>query len=128
MPYFGDIVILKGLWAIVILKGGQFHQSSSQLDYLVKIQICRYSLISDPARNQLLVIARLFSFLSTAPLVMCMSGCTSDVLQTVEQLKKGIEYPFRYQVLSMHKLMHKREGSVFGRIDLHIQLNTYWLT
>ena len=54
-----------------------------------------------------------------------MSGCTFDVLQTVEKsalLKKGIEYPFRYQVFYMHKLMQKRKGSVFGRIDFYTQL------
>ena len=94
-------------------------------EYLKKIQLFQYSLASDPDRNQLLVIARLSSLLSTAPQIVCMSGCNSDVLQTVEQsalLKKGIGYPFRYQVLSLYKLMHKREGSVFGRIDFYTQL------
>ena len=92
--------------------------------FLVKLQLMQYSLASDPDRNQLLVIARLLSLLSTAPQIVCMSGCTSDVLRTVEQsglMKKSIEYPFRYQVTSIHRLMHKREGSVFGRINFHTQ-------
>ena len=94
-------------------------------DQLVKVQLCRYSPVSNPARNQLLVIARVLSFLSTSPHIVCMSGCTSEVLQTVEQSslqQKGVEYPVRYKSLSLHKLMQKREGSVFGRIDFFTQL------
>ena len=94
--------------------------------YLIKIQLIQYSWASDPDRsNQLLVIARLLSFLSTAPQIICMSGWTFDVHQRVEQfafLKKGIEYLFRYQVSSLHKLLHKREGSIFGLIDFYTQL------
>ena len=68
-------------------------------DQHIKVQLCRYSPVYNPARNQLLV--------------------------TVEQSslrKKIIEYLFRYTVLLLHKLMHKREGSVFGRIDFYTQL------
>ena len=88
--------------------------------FLVKLQLFQNSLASDPDRKQLLVVARLLSLLSTAPQIVCMSGCTAVVPQTAEEtslLKKGIEYPFRYQMTSLHKLMHKQEGSVFGRID-----------
>ena len=93
--------------------------------FLVKLQLMQYSLTSDPDRNQLLAIARLLSLHSTGPQFACMSGCTSDVLRTIELsslLKKGVEYPFRYQVSSIHRLMHKREGSVFGRIGFYAQL------
>ena len=96
-----------------------------KLGFLVKLQLFQYSLTSDPDRSQLLVVARLLSLLSTAPQIVCMSGCTASVLRAVEEsslLKKGIEYPFRYQVTALHKLMHKREGSVFGRIDFYSQL------
>ena len=94
-------------------------------DQLVKIQLCRYSPVSHPSRNQLLAVARMMSFLSTSPQIVCMSWCTSEAHQAVEQstlLKKGIEYPFRYEVLTLQKLMHKRERSAFGRIDIYTQL------
>ena len=94
-------------------------------DQLVKIQLCRHSTSSYPSRNQLLAVARLMSFFLTSPQRVCMSGCTSEVLQAVQPstlLKKGIEHPFGYEVLYLHKLMHKREGSVFGRIDIYTQL------
>ena len=81
----------------------------------------QYSLTSDRDRNQLRVIARLLSLLSTGPQIACMSGCTSDVLRTIEQ-SSGVKYPFRYQVSSIHRLMHKREGNVFGRIGFYAQL------
>ena len=96
-----------------------------KLGFLVKLQLFQYSLAADPDRSQLLVVARLLSLLSTARQIVCMSGCTASVLRAVEEsslLKTSIEYPFRYQVTSLHKLMHKREGSVFGRIDFYSQL------
>ena len=93
--------------------------------FLLKLQLFQNGLASDPDHNQLLVVARLLFLLSTAPQIVCMSGCTVSVLRTVEKSslqKKGIEYPFRYQVTSLHKLMHKREGSVFGPSDFYSQL------
>ena len=89
-------------------------------DHLVKIQLCRYSLALSPVQSQPLVIDRFLPFLSTAPQIVCMSWCTSEILQVVEQsslLKKVIENQFRYKFLSLHMLMHKREESVFWRID-----------
>ena len=94
-------------------------------DRLVKVQLTRHRPNSHLARNQIFAVARLFSFLSTSPQMVCISSCTSDVLQTVEQsslLSKVIYYPFRYNVLSLHHLLRKREGSVFGRIDIYTQL------
>ena len=67
-------------------------------DHLVKVQLCRYSLATNSSRNHLLVVTRILSFLSTAGQIVCMSGCTSEVIQSIEQsnlLKKGVEYPFR---------------------------------
>ena len=88
-------------------------------DHLAKVQLCRYSLASNPVRNQLLVIARILSFLSTAAQIVCMTGSTSEVLQTVE---KGTEYPFSYRALTLPKLTYKREESVFERIYFFTQL------
>ena len=92
---------------------------------LAKVQLCKYPLPSDPGPSQLLMISRLLSFLSTPPQIACVSGCTSEVLRSVErsgQFKKGIEYPFRFNAFSLPKLMHQLEGSVFGRIDFFTQL------
>ena len=92
---------------------------------LAKVQLCKYPLPSDPGPSQLLMISRLLSFLSTLPQIACVSGCTSEVLRSVELsglFKKGIEYPFRFNAFSLPKLMHQLEGSVFGRIDFFTQL------
>ena len=94
-------------------------------DNLTEVQLCKYSLSSDPGPSQLLMISRLVSFLSTSPQTACMSGCTSEVLQAVELstlFKNGTEYPFRFDALSLTKLMHQLEGSVFDRIDFFTQL------
>ena len=94
-------------------------------DALIKLQLCKYPLSSDPGSSQLLMISRLMSFLSTLPQIACLSGCTSEVLQSVERsglFKKGRENPFRFNAFSLPKQMHQLEGSVFGRIDFFTQL------
>ena len=37
-------------------------------------------------------------------------------------MKKGIEYPFRFDALSLPTLMHRQEESLFGRIEFYTQL------
>ena len=94
-------------------------------DYLVKVQLNRYLSTSDPNPSQLQLVSQLISFLSTEPQMTCLSGCTSEVLQTIEQasiFKKGVEYPFRSKTLSLLQIMHQKEGCVFGRIDFYTQL------
>ena len=94
-------------------------------DYLVKVQLNRYSLTSEPSSNQLLLVSQLISFLSTEPQITCLSSCTSEVLQTIEQVpifKKGVDYPSRFKALSLPQVMHQKEGCVFGPIDFYTQL------
>ena len=92
---------------------------------LTKVQLCKYPLSSDPGPSQLLMISRLLSFLSKLPQIAFLSGCTSEVLKSVERsglFKKGIEYPFRFNAFSFPKLMHQLEEGVFGRIEFFTQL------
>ena len=94
-------------------------------DSLVKCQLSRYPSSTDLAVGQLQSIAKVLSAFSAGPQIVCLSGCSLATLRTLETstlLKKGIEYPFRFHSLSLSALMHRKEGSVFGRIDFHIQL------
>ena len=87
--------------------------------------LCRYALTSNPGHSQFLVISRLISFLSSTPQIACISGCTSEVLQTIERaslFKKGVEYPFRFNALFLPKLMHQLKGRVCGRIYFYAHL------
>ena len=96
-----------------------------KLDKLVKVQLSRYSMTFDPGPSQLLLVAQFIPFLSVEPQIACLSGCTSEVLQTIEQApisEKGVEYPFRFKALSLPEIMHQKEGCVFGRIDFYTQL------
>ena len=117
-----------GLYSLAFEQQGLYEVASLRYwkaDRLVKVQLVRHSPSSHLTQNQLLTVARFFSFLSTTPQMVCMTECTSDVLEAVEQsslLSKGIEYPFRCNVLTLHSLMRKREGSVFGRIDIYTQV------
>ena len=89
-------------------------------DRLVKVQLNRYPLTSDPGPSQLLLVSQLISFLSTEPKIACLSGCTSsEVLQAIEQsslFKKGVEYPFRFKALSLPKVMHQRREACLGAL------------
>ena len=97
-------------------------------DYLVKVQLNRYLSTFDPNPSQLQLVSQLVSFLSTEPQITCLSGCTSEVLQTIEQasiFKKGVEYPFRFKALTLPQIMHQKEGCVFGCIDFYTQLKYF---
>ena len=94
-------------------------------DSLTKCQLVRYPSSTDLAVGQLESIAKVLSAFSTGPQVVCLSGCSLATLRTLETstlLKKGIEYPSRFNSFSLSTFMHRKEGSVFGRIDFHTQL------
>ena len=94
-------------------------------DSLSTVQILQYRLASDHAPGLLVAIARIFSILSVQPQLVSVSGCPSEFLPILERsglLVKGIRYPFRFDVVSLPKLMHQKWGSVFGVINFFSQL------
>ena len=96
-------------------------------DSLLKCQVCRYTSTTGLIAGKLQSIAKVLSAFPTAPHVVCLSGCSLATLRTLGAstlVKKRIEYPFRFNALSLSlpTLMNRHEGSVFGRIDFYAQL------
>ena len=86
-------------------------------DNLAVVRLLRYRLASGPAAGSLTAISRLLPVLSTQPQLVSVSGCPSDVIPVLDEsgyFSKGIQYPFRFDVLSLPTKNHQRWGSVFG--------------
>ena len=76
----------------------------------------------------LTALSHLLSFISSKPSLVSFSGCSSMVFRALETsglFKNGIQYPFRFEVISLPELMHPNvlhTKHVFGRIDMFSQL------
>ena len=124
----GHHVNTSGFYSLEFEYKGSFSVMSIRFwknDSLTKCQLTRYPSSTDLAVGQLQSRAKVLSAFSTGPQVVCLSDCSLAILRTLETstlLKKGIEYPFRFNSLSLTTLMHRKVGSVFGRIDFYTQL------
>ena len=66
-------------------------------------------------------LSRLLSVVSTAPDIVAISGCAVDLIKTVDHhpaYPRGVQSCFRFELLDLRTLMHKRNYSVFGHIDM----------
>ena len=94
-------------------------------EFLNVVCLLRYRTASVPAAGFLLALSRLLSVLSTQPQIVSVSGCPAQLIPLLERscfFQKGIEYPFRFDALSLPDMMHERWGSVFGTISFFSQL------
>ena len=108
----------KGIYGLVYV---QYWKSTS----LVRVYMCRYKLTSDPSSGILNSISRVLPVLSSKPEVVCVFGCTVEIVQTLDRCtlyQQGIQYPFRFGSMSLPHLMHQTGGSVFGKIDIFSQV------
>ena len=73
-------------------------------------------------------ISHVLSSISSKPSLVSVSGCSSMVFRALETsglFKNEIQYPFRFEVISLPELMHPnvlQTKHVFGRIDMFTQL------
>ena len=94
-------------------------------DVIQRIELCRHPLASSYPGNFFGSISRLLSFVSVGPNLVSVSGCPSAVLQTLDRsnlFKFSLQYPFRFEVLSLPKLMRQKYEGFFGKIDIFSQV------
>ena len=94
-------------------------------DVVQRVELCRHPLASAYPGNFFGSISRVLSFISSGPNLVSVSGCPAAVLQTLDQsklFKFSIQYPFRFEVLSLPRLMHQKYDDFFGKIDIFSQL------
>ena len=94
-------------------------------DSLNVVRLLRYRTASEPAAGFLLALSRLLSVLSAQPQIVNVSGCPAELIPLLERscfFQKGIEYPFRFDALSLPSMMHERWGRVFAAISFFSQL------
>ena len=88
---------------------------------LCRVFICRSSLVGAGLTEELGSLALLLSVVSTAPDIVAISGCAVDLIRTVDQhpsYSRGVQSCFRFELLDLRTLMHKKSYSVFGNIDM----------
>ena len=108
----------KGIYELVYVR---YWKSTS----LVRVYMCRYKLTSEPSSGIFNSISRVLSVLSLTPKVVSVSGCTVEIVQTLDRCtlyQQGLQYPFRFSSMSLPHLMHQTGGSVFGKIDIFSQV------
>ena len=87
---------------------------------LCRVLICRSGLPASWISGELGSLARLLSVVSTRAGVVACSGVPVELLQTLDQsphFARGVQSCFRFEQLSLSKLMHKTSYNVFGHID-----------
>ena len=85
----------------------------------------RYRLLFELTAGLLIAISRLLSVLPTRSQTVGVSGCPAEVFPLLERFShfdKEIQYPFRFDALSLSTLMRRRWDSVFGGISFFSQL------
>ena len=78
-------------------------------DSLLKCQVCRYTSTTGLIARNLPSIAKVLSAFSTAPYVVCLSGWSLATLRTLDTstlVNKKVEYPFRFNALSLSLCPH----------------------
>ena len=87
---------------------------------LCRVYVCRSSLPATDVTGELGSLARFLSAVSTRPDMVACSGCPVDIAKTINQSEyftQGVQSCFRFEHLSLARLMHKTSYSVFGHID-----------
>ena len=92
---------------------------------LVRIQVFRCPLIAGFPTTHLAGNSRLLSAISTKPGLVSVSGCPASLVRTLVKcgrFPRGVQYPFRFDVMSLKTLMYQQGESFFGPVDFCSQL------
>ena len=124
-------VVASGLYSIEFTTQGVYRCLSIRFwknDLLARVELYRHHQGETYPDCYLSAISQMLSFISSKPSLVSVSGCSSMVFRALETsgfFKNGIQYPFRFEVISLPELMHPnalQTKHVFGRIDMFSQL------
>ena len=88
---------------------------------LYQVVVCRSGLPSTDLTGELGSLSRLFSAVSIKADIVACSGCSSDLVRTIDEMScftRPVQSCFRFDHLALPRMMHKSSYSVFGQIDL----------
>ena len=88
---------------------------------LCRVFICRSGFAGVGLTEELGSLSRLLSAISTASDVVAISGCAVDLIRTVDEhpsYPRGVQSCFRFESRDLRVLMHKKNHSVFGHLDM----------
>ena len=97
-------------------------------DVIQWVELCGQSLTSAFPGNLLGSISRLLSLISSVHNLVSVSGGPSAILQTLFQcglFKNAVQYTFRFEVLSLPRLIHQKYESFFGKIGFFSKLKYF---
>ena len=120
-----------GLYSLEFTTQGVYRSLSIRFwknDLLARVELYRHHQGETYPDCYLSAISHVMSSISSKPSLVSVSGCSSMVFRALETsglFKNGIQYPFRFEVISLPELMHPnvlQTKHVFGRIDMFTQL------
>ena len=98
---------------------------------LCRVLVCRSELPSSELSGELGSLSRLLSAVSANCDVVACSGCPVDFVRTIDHsplFSRAVQASFRFETLSLSRLMHKPSYSVFGHIDFFSVLHALVIT
>ena len=103
----------KGIYRYMLLRFWKENE-------LCRVFVCRSSLPSTDLSGELESLSRLLSVVSTRAEIVASSSCLAALARTIDNSAfstRGVQSCFRFESLSLPRLMHKPSYSFFGHID-----------
>ena len=115
--------IETGMFAVEFERKGHYYHLYIRFwsdSVLSRVYVCRSGVANPDIEGRLGSLSRLLSAISTEPDIVACSGCPLSFIQTIDKspyFSHAVQYPFRFDLFDLEKMMHKKSFSVLGRID-----------
>ena len=119
----GTHVVEKGYYSLEFQINGVFlnlYIRFWHVGQLVRVFLKRTGRGQGKTLAELSLVSYVMAAVSTRPDIVACLGASPGLiclLDNCKYLHHGVQSPFRFDVLSVKDLMHKRSYSVFGRVD-----------
>ena len=89
-------------------------------EQLCRVFLKRTSRLQGQTSAEICLLSYLMAAISTKPALVSCTGCSARTIELLDQSPYspyGVQSPPRFEELNLHQLMHKKRGSVFGKIN-----------